>query len=199
MESSVEVRWFFDFPPLDNSPQLHQGDEQPTRTDWYAGGVADGCGIKTREGNLETKLRVSDLGVRSIAQVRGRVEEWNKWSVSLPEHQSIPDSLLEINGWVPVTKCRRLRHLAVETTRVTEACDESVASGCQFECGEIFVRGAKFWTVGFEAFGERQQLWGNLQAAVEFVVREGLCPDPFEEACSFAYPPWLNQLGASTD
>lgn len=193
MSRSLEIRWFFDQPPF--RPEGGFGDasrEQP-RTDWYAPASDDGCGIKTRGGKLETKLRTDDRGAKAMAGLRGRVEGWRKWSLEVPPDDEIPDDLLEATGWTAVWKMRYVRFFAIAAGTIAEL-DEPGEEGCQFEWAELRAAGRSWWTVGFEAYGESSRLESYLAATAAHSVVEGLPTQAFGEGNSFGYPRWLRML-----
>ncbi len=195
MFRSLEARWFYDTVPFEAGDHFNNSHAQKQRTDWYATPTHEGCGIKTREGNLETKLRINDLGVREIDGVIGRVDEWIKWSLRLPAQGTIPTELLAANGWIAVTKRRFLRAFEVVNEEVTEVTGYIDTNGCQFEWTEIELEGKMIWTIGFEAFGEQTGLRSSLESVMGFLVSDGLSTEYFDEASSCAYPEWLSSLG----
>ena len=107
--ASVEMRWFFREPPFDVSDYFDPEHQATPRVDWYAMPSDHGCGIKIREGRLEAKLQVADLGERQFANVVGRLDAWKKWSSLLPSDDVPPNELLDETNWIAVSKVRSIR------------------------------------------------------------------------------------------
>ena len=99
LKRSLETRWFFETCPS-SSEQFLGGVHEPTvRIDWYAFPCDRGCGIKLREGRLETKLLVEDFGSQRFDFVDGNVESWHKWSVAIVD-EAILTQKREIESWL---------------------------------------------------------------------------------------------------
>lgn len=190
---TIETRWFFDdqpFPESDYFGTIHRTVE---RVDWYALPCDSGCGIKIREGRLETKLRSQTLGKSEFDDdAVGIVETWSKWSVPLDPNDSPSQRLLLDTNWLPVAKLRYVRRFEVVENQAKETLDRPV-SGCSFEITKITIHDQTFWTTGFEAVGSEDSMRENLNRVFECIHNEKRLPQlPVEQ--SIGYPHWLNQV-----
>jgi len=201
MNRTCEMRWFFRVPPVDVGSFFSADGAPDTRTDWYAFPCDERCGIKIREGRLETKLLLQDAGTSTVAGATGRIQQWEKWSAELPPDDAPGEDRLAAAGWVRVEKTRRLRMFSVDGGVVQEVPNwrqQPPATGGQFECTQVRSDGHSWWTVGFEAFGAdapmpEAQFRENLQRIVEHVFsgRRAIAA-ALQPSDSFAYPRWLH-------
>lgn len=193
MFRTYEMRWFFTDVPLDVSKHFEQNTELQCRTDWYASPVSPRCGIKLREGKLETKFLESEHGIHRLGEFCGRLESYKKWSLQfeLDDHPGKED--LVGATWIAVEKRRRLQRFSVAPAGV-HFVDERPENGCEFEMTELTVHQQTFWTVGFEAVGEVTSLRHNLRRVAELVGRRGELNQPFDEEHSCGYAEWLSQI-----
>lgn len=118
------------------------------RTDKYLVPSSAGePGIKLREGLLQVKARTATLGTERLAPgVEGTVETYRKWSFPVAADAPEPG-----DGWVDVTKKRRVRTFVVEAGGIMEVSERSEA-GCDVELGEVQLGEGAWWTVCLEAF-----------------------------------------------
>jgi len=192
MLRTCEIRWFFQTAPFDRSLLVRETAEAAPRTDWYAPPADPRCGVKAREGQLETKLLVQDDGVRVMGLATGRMQTWSKWSLAFPPNEFPAAELLAATGWVPVNKRRFLRSFRYHSGDVAEV-DPQEDADCQFEWTELAVRGAPYWTIGLEAF--RGPGLGQVLLCVAARVLQdlpgGTC---LAEENSASYPAWLRTL-----
>ncbi len=193
MFDTVEMRWFFDTPPLDDTCHFHQHTEIQERTDWYSMPCNPLCGIKLREERLETKLRTAAFGLRTLRPLVGHLEAWRKWSLEFALGDHPCERELRDAGWSAVDKRRQLRRFEVRQTEVHPTTVRPT-SGCEFEMTELIVRGRTYWTVGFEAVGAADVLESNLRRVVEHVVEQGGIQRAFDAVHSYGYAHWLSQL-----
>jgi hypothetical protein len=193
MVQTVEMRWFFPTEPFPVSELFNVSVRPVGRTDWYAYPCNERCGIKTRQGQLETKLLVQRLGRRDFGDVVGTLEEWAKWSVPFPQDDVPADRILASTGWVAVEKVRHLRRFEVVGGSVREV-DQRPENGCELEWTALRVAGQMWWTVGLEAVGPHDELEANLRLTAARVLAGKFSPSPFEEKRSFAYPKWLKMV-----
>ena len=213
MLETVEVRWF----GRDQRPdavdswfrQWGSGAEE-YRADYYLLGLDRTAGMKVRGGNptaMEMKVRVGEPGMMQWSdRVAGQVERWRKWSFGVApgdhelarivgsEHGGEGDS-----GWIEVAKRRKVARFAVaddaQGNRVTLATDGLGATRCALELTALTVGNARWWTVGYEAFGVAAELEGVLSRVVAHTVGSGVAPTLALEG-SFAYPTWLSLVRA---
>lgn len=193
IQPTLEVRWFFDELPF-AIERLFGGFLAQDRIDWYALPCHEGCGMKLREGRLETKLRQQSEGEFSLGSVVGAMESWFKWSVPMPSDNMPTTSLLKGTGWVPVHKRRWIRRYAVTSEGHMEVMNR-VASGCAFELTQLEVHGQTFYTVGYEAVGREDSLRQYLDlVANEIHAKYQFASGQFQLENSYGYPCWLNRL-----
>lgn len=190
MLNTVEMRWFFDTCPIDETQHFAHVGELQTRVDWYSMPCNPASGIKIREGRFESKLRTAELGKRRLGSLHGRLEQWQKWSLAYVDDSPPPESLLSEIGWIAVSKRRRLKRFAVQAKQL-EIVDLRPNNGCEFELTELVIRDQSFWTVGFEAVGEADQLERNLALVAERVQQDGGRQLDFLLERSFGYAEWL--------
>lgn len=196
MWHTFEMRWFFAEPPLDIAQHFDASAAAPHRTDWYAVPCDPRCGIKLREGRLETKLRVGTHGVRTFREISGHLESWQKWALAFGPGDCPAEQTLAKSGWLAVQKRRFLRHFEVTPGRVIET-EQRPTNGCEFELTELKVQQQRWWTVAFEAVGPVDHLPTNLGRVVEIIHQNGGRRLPFVPECSFGYAHWLGLFVAA--
>ena len=195
MLQTVEVRWFFDKVPLVEDLHFETVNQLQQRTDWYLMPCNPRCGIKVREGMLETKLQVDSFGLRTFSPWEGLMEKYKKWSLKFEDenHPSVHE-MTSVN-WVPVQKHRRLQRFEVSGNR-THPSRTKPHNGCEFEMTELKIGVDSYWTVGFEAVGQSDALESNLQTvASEITGRGGLLAE-FTAKNSFGYAQWLSKINS---
>jgi hypothetical protein len=175
---SLETRWFFpgtsrDYPALRTwfetiTPVPRRADvaapvwkgRMDNRPDIYLliPGSHD-MGIKWREGQLQIKGRVADVGIHQFGERHnGRVDKWLKWS-----YKGMPpawEQLFDLNGSaefhrIAVYKSRALRkiHLDTMTGAATEVPDSAfVDRGAGIELTDVTLNGQPYCSLAFEAF-----------------------------------------------
>ncbi|HEY9664671.1 MAG TPA: hypothetical protein V6C65_40025 [Allocoleopsis sp.] len=201
-QTSLEVRWFL---PVAFPDEVRQwfDCEQPTlteaeqREDWYLL-LADhrDVGIKLRQGKLEIKHRIGDRGVKKIVKgVKGRIEQWQKWSFSLAaEENALAHLPAEAGFWLAVQKSRWLKTYQVQQGAIAGVTPEAKPEqGCQIEMAEIVVQGQVWHSLGFEAFGQANTLEPTLMQGLELVFNE-MNGVSLKAKQSLSYPQWLLRL-----
>jgi hypothetical protein len=211
--SSLEVRWFFDgnrserdaiarwfgeHSPVVRSDDVgavewkgRKGDEPDT---YLLLPGYDDMGIKWREGSLQIKGLVSDVGRASYGgHHEGRVQRWIKWSFS--DVPAVLRTLFqdEEPTVVPVGKTRAVRLVEIghsgEYTEVPSS--KWVRQGIAFEMTDLQLGSEHFYTIAFEAFPDSTSLREHFDRVVEgFLV--GLKAPDMDLARSMSYPAWLN-------
>jgi len=192
-KETVEVRWFFSTPPLTADQLFGQAIEPSERTDWYAFPCHKYNGVKFREGCLEMKLLIRDLGVQQWQQVTGQSESWKKWSVTYRDGAPPSEATLQATGWIAVQKRRHWQVLRIDGDNLRWI-DERTPNGCEVEWTVLSAAEQTWWTVGFEAVGPSEDLADNLRQAVVHVLGGQTDPAPFCESNSYSYPTWLWHL-----
>ncbi len=187
------MRWFFTEVPLDMSAHFEQNTELQCRTDWYATPVSPQCGIKLREGKLETKFLEGQHGIQHFGDFSGRLESYKKWSLQFAVDDQPAEADLAGATWIAVQKQRRLQRFSVSADDV-HAVDLRPENGCEFEMTELTIHAQTYWTVGFEAVGAVEQLPENLRLVSQFVGQRGGLNQSFDESHSCGYAEWLSRL-----
>lgn len=201
-QTSMEVRWFLPVALPDEVRQWFDR-KQPTlieaeqREDWYLL-LADhkDMGIKLRQGKLEIKHRTGDRGVKKIVKgVKGRIEQWQKWSFSLTAEEEVPAHLpAEAEFWLEVQKTRWVKTYQVRQGAIAGVTPEAKPEqGCQIEMAEIRVLGQVWHSLGFEAFGQANTLEQTLMQVLGQVFNE-MDGGSLKAKQSLSYPQWLLRL-----
>lgn len=203
-ETTLEVRWFGPGRPPDGLTKAFDDLGAPgpeSRTDTYLllSGTDD-LGVKLREGGeaFELKLRQRDLGSMRFAAATGNLERWQKWSFPVTDATCRAAALgLPGQSLIDVEKGRRLvTHRLSPDGSVTHA-GERTGDGCSVEITSLLVKGADWWSLGFEAFGAEDRLADALAASAEsFFAEATVIPDVLTRAVSCGYPAWLPTVTA---
>ncbi|PSN10934.1 hypothetical protein C7271_25280 [filamentous cyanobacterium CCP5] len=153
-------------------------------------------GIKLREGRLEIKPRVADLGVHSFgSKIVGRVETWQKWSFDLRQNPVEP--LVQLPArWIAVEKTRQIKayRLGEGQSLVPVPPIATGETGCEVEIAEIFAFNQPWYSIGLEATGpaaEQESILQRLASILQPLGRDGLLT--LEH--SHSYPSWLAERG----
>jgi hypothetical protein len=197
MFATAEVRWFYKgFESDDNYlkviKNIPQFEEQPARVDHYHYFNSEGSmGIKIREGRIEIKNRFRDYGIVLInRQIEGKVECWYKWSFEIIQTDSIYQKVLNSNSpWVSVKKERKLCKYKITKDKqvIVLPKGEYSKNVCNFELTNIIIRGKKWWSLGFEAYGDGSSLYENLILVAKNVFSYVQIPH-LKANDSFSYP-----------
>lgn len=212
--TSREVRWFFEGPLSDYAPLtewfFHSGQpghaRSPSTPEWQPRrndepdvylllpGHED-MGIKWREGQLQVKGLLDDLGPRRFASHHaGIVQRWVKWSYGdLPDRYA---KLLSTAGvdTVAVHKTRALRMLDLAPEEPAEVGPETVLErGMAVELTRIVVGGKEYCSVGFEAFPDDGLSDRRFDAAAGRFL-EHLSGVRLDAGRSLSYAAWLNRV-----
>ncbi|MGC9397933.1 MAG: hypothetical protein ACP5HM_02220 [Anaerolineae bacterium] len=195
---TTEVRWFFEGtvpPQVEAWFQALNSDAAGggRRTDYYLRlPNEETLGVKWREDRIEIKRRVGDVEVVSFApQITGAVGRWRKWSFALSESEAT-GALQTSKDWVAIAKVRRLYTYAVDDKGIPRlASGFALPRGCELELTRIQALGQRWWTLGFEAFGDetsqpealRQTVAHTLQGTESFILPLTASAD---------YPRWLS-------
>ena len=161
----------------------------------------DTVGVKFREDRFEIKAK---LGVspplRLAVGIRGRREQWIKWSLPTKGLPMLGQTLHQSGPWLKVRKERNQRIFSAEAGNLEEVPAGSFpVTGCNIELTRIEVEAdsPSWFTLGFEAYGPPSVTAGILEEGVSLFFREQ-GPSPginLTEANSFSYPTWLMNLG----
>jgi hypothetical protein len=147
----------------------------------------DAIGVKIRGGTtrFEIKLRPRPAETLTLPGAGpGRLEEWQRWSLSRPSvTRLVPRLGLPRGRWLEVGKRRRM-------TTIPYRGD----AGCRVELTELTAGGRSWATVGFEAFGPEPDRVPALRAAGERLFGSLDLPGGLGAELSCGYPGWLATL-----
>jgi hypothetical protein len=202
MSYTCEVRWFISGAiPTHFETWFKQNclDSQPEqRTDVYLYSPGnDFMGVKLREGRLEIKWRISELGTIQFGNsVAGKVEKWGKWMCLDSTGQAFLPSQVEKNSaWISVNKIRYSQSYQVLPGSIPELLSknlnlDNIENRCNVELTLLQVNEKNWWSVALEASGEEANLMDNLDATASYLFTnyQGI---QLQEHDSFAYPHWL--------
>jgi hypothetical protein len=211
--TTIETRWFFTgdssqhgglrtwFESCTPFPRV-AGVGAPEWTE-RAGGEPDvyllmpdctDMGVKWREGTLQVKGCVADLGTRRFgARHQGSVQRWVKWTY--PEVPAAYRSLFRADGrhgleTVAVNKTRALRMIRLDADAAEEVEPGIVLDrGVGFEMTDIELNGIRHCSIAFEAFPDDTTTADGFDAVVAACLGE--YPGTLRVANSMSYPGWL--------
>jgi hypothetical protein len=156
-----------------------------------------GCtelGVKWREGTLQVKGRVEDLGVRRFGdRHEGRVQRWIKWTCA-----EVPAACRALfaeghrHGLAAasVHKTRALRMISLGSAGPQEVAPGNVLErGVGFEMAELELDGERYCSIAFEAFPDDAVTAAGFDAVVAGFLREFAGTLPVD--ASMSYPDWL--------
>lgn len=169
-----------------------------------AGGAPDiylllpGCGdmgIKWREGTLQIKGRVEDLGPRRMGtRHRGRVQRWIKWTFE--EVPAAYRSLFSSGArhglaTAAVSKTRALRMISLDAGEPVEVMPGDVLQrGVGYEMTDLELDGKRCCSIAFEAFPDDAVTAAGFDAVLTGFLEE--LPVPLDAGASMSYPEWLS-------
>lgn len=192
-------RWFMEFAPFSKEagvkpPRWQRRLRGEPDVYMVLPGYAD-MGIKWREGTLQIKGLVEELGPRALAdRHEGRVERWIKWTYEEmpPSCQSLFASTAVDLVTVTVRKTRALRMFRFDDQlEPSEAPPgEIFERGMGFELTDIEVAGKRYCSVAFEAFPDDASMPTDFVRVVERLLG-GLESVVLGAGQSFSYPSWL--------
>ncbi|MGK7391172.1 MAG: hypothetical protein ACNS60_12525 [Candidatus Cyclobacteriaceae bacterium M2_1C_046] len=179
MQQTWEIRWFGEGAvPL----KLQQWSEeigfimQPVRSDLYlihSGGK--NIGIKWREGNLQ---------IKELVKKTGSYEQYQKWSFDLSDNR-MDDKLDKYEKWQSVTKKREMAKWRIKNSEFTRVeIDEVITGSCEVELSALVLSGHLWWTVAYEATGEKENLEKTLNKFTPPLSKDVLC---------MGYAEWINR------
>jgi len=190
---SLELRWFFEGPLPDEISEwcLKKGFlKERTRTDTYLLFPSSDLGVKLRDGKLQIKYLISAEEFHSEDhEISGKMETWRKSSLPLKDPSTNPFQDVE-GPQIAVEKERDSRRYEVDPTKgIVTPSDKRVAQGIMIEVTKLTIEGIQWWTLAFDALGEKQK--ECLQLGVTSVLKDYPGPKPQKEK-SFSYPKWLS-------
>jgi hypothetical protein len=147
--------------------------------------------VKSRGEQLEIKVPLSDKEATAYDGIfAGRVELWAKWSIANADSTSWLST-------VPVDKERDAIVFAVNgDTAAAKPPHEHPPEGCLVEITRLSVIGRRWWTLGFEAFGDPGKVKRHLGVVRLAVLSQpGGVPQLPTEGMFASYPGWLEAIG----
>ena len=162
----------------------------------------DSVGVKLRDGRFEIKaMRGPSQPLSPPFGIKGRTEQWVKWSFASEALQALDPALHQSGRWLKVRKERYLRWFTHEQGRLTEVTGRQVplpVVGCHIEVTRIDVDAdpRSWFSLGFEAFGPPAVTARVLDDALfAFFNEHGPVPGrTLNENESASYPAWLAKL-----
>lgn len=206
--ASLELRWF-DRGPLpvqvrewfDTLPRPKGTTPLPERrTDVYLPTPgARNLSVKLSRGSLETKLQLDASDARSASgKIHGVSERWIKWSWKYDDaaHTGVYRAFAaeQRGDWIELEKARGQRKF-----RVVNGAPEPIIANARVELGyaievvDGLYRGARWWSVGVDAFApDDARIHGMLGDAVRLM--ESSFPLTLARENSMSYPTWVERL-----
>jgi hypothetical protein len=199
---SAEIRWFWEGSlPAGLESWFHGGAWPPgggrPRVDEYL--VSTGTmelGIKKRGADSGVEIKgLVDVRAALPAPFAAQVEIWSKWTS--------PALTIDHVARVRVRKTRRVRKYDTTGTDVIERRlgeDErpldasALVRGCQMELVAVEAAGfaARWWTLGFEAFGALADIESDLMRTAAHLA--STAPPALAGGLALSYPAWLDLL-----
>jgi hypothetical protein len=171
--------------------------ERPRTDEYLMLPACETVGVKQRQGRLEIKSLVAGPRPFELNGLRGRVDQWVKWSLK-PSGKIVQtlESDLHMSGpWVTVGKTRYTQKYSYDNGSMAAISPDAwPAAGCNIELTVLDMQAetGKWTTVGFEAFGNPAKISGMLEeAASHFFDNHGSPPVKFDGRDSLSYPSWL--------
>ncbi len=198
--TTYEARWFItgaiptDFETWFKQNCLADSSQQPEqRTDIYLYAPGnDFVGIKLRQGRLEIKWRISELGrVQFSNLVTGKIEKWRKWMCTDSTKEAFLPSQVENNPtWISVNKIRYSQSYHIFPGAIPQKLTnninlDNIENHCNVELTLLQVNNNTSWSVAFEA-----NKLNNLHATANYLFTDYKNIE-LQEKNSFAYPHWL--------
>ncbi|MBL3657847.1 hypothetical protein [Fulvivirga sediminis] len=197
MLNSFEVRWIFQGKLPDNMLQWVETfapEEQSIRTDYYFNKTENGTlGIKLREGSIQMKPLLKEVGHFTFNDHKAKIESYSKWSYLVQDNQEWSYMIEEPETWLPVTKSRLMNKytLAGGYPDRVEMKDR-VEQGCEMELSNISILNKDFWTLAFEAYGKEAEV--NLQKTLRYVFETSELPQVLPFQNSFGYAQLIHDI-----
>lgn len=199
--TSAEIRWFIQgkIPPFIFDWFIGLNDNyinQPERVDYYLDLKSDdSLGIKLREGRVEIKQQIQNIGNLSPGKnVVGIAEKWRKWSLQLDEANQVLSNNLPDNEWLAITKNRIIVNYGIEEDKiVTQEEQLTYKNGCITEITSIKFKNENWWSLGLESYGEENRLLDNL-ILISHLLLSDKSNVIFTMEESLSYPAWLTRI-----
>jgi hypothetical protein len=209
MQISAELRWFF---PHNHLSLYHWFVEGGRRFSFAAGGGEQRkdqyfidrsqieLGIKRRGDapGVEIKGLVGKAGIVSKGKrLHGTIQLWGKWRLNEVISVSLPRVVMIKTRWLRKFQMANNQTIEIELDKNEKPLHQRLPDhGCNVEFTCIEVREpslAKWWTLGFEAFGSLDAVASYLTATVA-KVEEFEPPLLPPESLEMSYPCWLSKI-----
>jgi len=198
---SAELRWFWkDVLPPGLEAFFRDGPYPPggglPRDDEYLVDRGQGeLGLKKRgsKDGIEVKGLVAGRGI-SPSPFDARVQIWCKWTSATLTIEHLPRLVVHKIRWL-----RKFDTTGSDTSEVELddqerprlSPDRLPERGCHFELVDLRVNDSRWWTLGFEAFGELDTIEDSLDRTVRHLARSR---PTFAAGLELSYPAWLAEL-----
>ncbi len=196
MQTSVETRWFLQGTAPPKVLQCFKDEmavAQPPRVDTYLRTAKTPClGIKLREGRIEIKQRVRQLGPHTFhPHVTGMVERWNKWGFPISAADTAAET--QSDAWIPVVKERILRRYQIVSDSEIRAVPGWLfpLQRSSIEITNIVLNDTPWWSLGLEVVGTDIDLFKALKATAAIAFKSRGFPS-LSAAQSYSYPKWID-------
>src|SRR5262245_62010684 len=203
LQVSAELRWFWrDILPQDVERWFRSGDYAPgggmTHVDEY---LVDRnqteLGVKKRGSGIGVEVKgLVALGRQSTSPFEGRVQIWTKWASETLSIDHMPRVWIKKTRWLRKYDTSGAGVVEVQVA-ASERAARPIARGCQSELSAIAIgdEGTSWWSVGFEAFGEKSTIEGSLDRTL---VHLTLGAPALDGGLALSYPEWLARFASTT-
>ena len=195
---NYEVRWFIEgsYPDEIGEWQANKGFmKEKKRSDIYLIFPSPEIGVKLREGRLEIKYRLAYDEFTSLSnRFSGKMEFWKKTSIDLSDpianpFQNVDDYLFAVEKERAILRFQ-MDPLSGKLATVKGKIDLGVI----IESTKLTIQGSNWWTLGFDAFGEREIQKECLLNGIPLILMDFPLPK-LQLNDSMSYPQWLLSLG----
>jgi hypothetical protein len=201
MWPTTEVRWFYQ---LSGSPAVPEFvwqwfrnlpgdlDAQEERVDHYLRLPEPAAlGIKLREGRLEVKCRLAQLGQVVLgSQAAGQIEVWGKWVLAEPEQVGASFHQPDLS-WRAVIKQRWLRCYQPDHEPSFAIPPPEAELGCDLELAQVHLGDSFWWSLALEAYGRSPVARQTFLLQVATRILGAGRPPGLDPVASMSYPRWL--------
>ena len=151
---------------------------------------------KLRQGNFEVKgLTVAPQTILLSADAAGLYDSWIKWSLNADGVTAFGKAMCADAATIVVGKTRWLRRISLDEASPREV--DATAhphAGCNVELTAITVGDRSWWSLGFEAFGQRDRTADHLFRGAGHFFAANPPPCRLRRADAMSYPVWLAGL-----
>ncbi|BAZ14853.1 hypothetical protein NIES4071_67230 [Calothrix sp. NIES-4071] len=199
--TTYETRWFIagtipaNFETWFKQNCLADSSQPEQRSDIYLYAPNnDFVGIKLRQGRLEIKWRLEELGTMQFGNsVAGKVEKWSKWMCTDSTGEAfLPNQVENSSTWISVNKirysqCYQIRFGIVPQQLSNSVNLDKIENHCNVELTLLQSNNNTWWSVALEA-----NFIDSLRATANYLFTNYKNIELLEKD-SFAYPSWLGR------